>query len=190
MATGRRFSAALALIALFTAGQPLGAQDDPTAIVLDVHNHAKVPPSLLKNAEREASRIYAATGVRIVWRDDSAREPAPAARRFHVLLLCAEMSAQKIKEDRISGGVLGVAGHGTGRAYVFVGRVIEHSIRFGNPYVVLGRVLAHEIGHLLLEERGHSPRGIMSSNLEVFSHGADQFTPAQREALGVALHRD
>ena len=190
MATGRCFAAALALIVPFTAGQALSAQDDATAIVLDVHNHAKVPPSLLKNAEREASRIYAAAGVRIVWRHHSALEPAPAARRFHVLLLCAQMSAQKIKGDGISDGVLGVAGHGTGRAYVFVGRVIEHSIRFGNPYVVLGRVLAHEIGHLLLEERGHSQRGIMKPNLEVFSHGADQFTPAQREAIRVALHRD
>ena len=190
MATGRCVTAALAVIVLFAAGEPLAAQGDPTAIVLDVHDYAKVPPSLLKNAELEASRIYAATGVKIVWRHDSAQEPAAAARRFHVLLLCAEMSAQKIKKDGISDGVLGVAGHGTGRAHIFVGRVLDHSIRFGNPSVVLGRVLAHEIGHLLLEERGHSRRGIMTSKLEVFSHGADQFTPAQRDAIRVALHRE
>jgi hypothetical protein len=190
MSTGRCVTAALALIVLFAAGEPLAAQGDPTAIVLDVHDYAKVPPSLLKNAELEASRIYATTGVTIVWRHDRAQEPAAAARRFHVLLLCSEMSAQKIKKDGISDGVLGVAGHGTGRAHIFVGRVLDHSIRFGNPSVVLGRVLAHEIGHLLLEERGHSRRGIMRSKLEVFSHGADQFTPAQRDAIRVALHRE
>jgi hypothetical protein len=187
MATGRRFTTALAFIALFMAGQALAAQDDRTAIVLDVVNYAKVPPGILRSAEREVSRIYAPAGVTIVWRHEPEQEPAPAARRFDVLLLCAQMSAAKIKKDRISDGVLGVAGHATGRAYIFVGRVFEHSIRFGNPHVVLGRVLAHEIGHLLLSERGHSPRGIMRSKLEVFSQGADQFTPAQREAMKVTL---
>jgi hypothetical protein len=187
MATGRSFTASLALIVLLTAGRPLAAQDDLTAIVLDVHNYAKVPPSLLTDAEREASRVYAATGVRIVWRHDRAQ---PAARRFDVLLLCDEMSAQKIKREGIAEGVLGVAGHSARRAYVFVGRALEHSIRSGNPSLVLGRVLAHEIGHLLLAERGHSRRGIMRSKLEVSSLGADQFTPEQRDALRVALNRE
>ena len=116
MATGRRFTTALAFTALFTAGQALAAQDDQTTIVLDVDNHAKVPPALLTKAEREVSRIYAAAGMTIIWRHERGGEPATAARRFRVLLLCADMSAQKIKNDGIADGVLGVAGHGAGRA--------------------------------------------------------------------------
>ena len=81
MATGRSVTAVMTLIVLFTGRQPLAAQDDSTAIVLDVHNYAKVPPSLLQDAEGEASRVYAATGVRIVWRHDGAEGPAPSARR-------------------------------------------------------------------------------------------------------------
>jgi hypothetical protein len=184
MMNGRTVTTVLAIMTLFTAGRAHATQDDQTAIVLRVDNYAKVPPATLQGAEREASRIYAKLGIDLIWihsSDDERR--VEGAREVRVLLLCSQMSAQKIRQDRISNGVLGVAGHATGRAYVFIPRVMEHSMRFGSPSLVLGRVLAHEVGHLLLSERGHSTRGLMKAHLEPFSHGADEFTEGQRRAI-------
>ena len=53
-------------ITVFTAGRALAAQDGEPTIILHVVNHAGIAPEDLARAEDEATRIYAAAGVRTV----------------------------------------------------------------------------------------------------------------------------
>jgi hypothetical protein len=47
---------------------------------------------------------------------------------------------------------------------------------------VLGRVIAHAIGHVLLPEHSHAPRGIMQASLEPLS-GTDRFFSTDQATL-------
>ena len=176
---------------LCTPGQAPAAQSRTTAVVLHVDNYARIPPPLLVRAEAEVRRIYASIGLHTVWivdnELDGIRQPADG-RHLRVLLLCQEMSARKIAADRVENNVLGQAGYVTGRAYIFVPRVMQVSELMGRePSLVLGRVLAHEIGHLLLGRPGHSRKGLMRPGLDFRSRAADRFTRAERAEIKLTL---
>lgn len=178
-------------VALFTAGQAAAAQSETTALVLYVDNYAGVPPSLLIGAEKEAQRIYAAAGLRTFWVNDE-RDPGKVrlgrVRYLRVLRLCPKMSARKISADEVPDNVLAQAGHSTGRAYIFIHRVMDAAARLeSHPEIVLGRVLAHEVGHLLLPRPGHAQKGLMKSGLDFRSRAADTFTATERAAIKLAL---
>jgi hypothetical protein len=178
-------------ILLGTPGRAPAAQSRTTAVVLHVDNYARIPPSVLIRASEEVRRIYASAGLRTVWIIDN--EPAESlqladARHLRVLLLCQEMSDRKIAADGVATDVLGQAGYVTGRAYVFVPRVMQAALLMGRDAdLVLGRVLAHEIGHLLLARPGHGRKGLMRPGLDFRSRAADKFTAAERDALKLAL---
>lgn len=186
-------------VALFTAGPAPAAQDEPTAVILYVDNYARVPPTLLARAQTEATRIYAAAGVQTMWIDgDHGAVPSAfsvqAASRagmphLRVLLLCREKSERKISLDHVPPNVLGQAAHAAGRAYIFIGRVMEQGSRHRrDPALLLGRVLAHEIGHLLLPVPGHSEGGIMRAHLEIPWRAADAFTSVEGQEIRLALN--
>lgn len=184
-------------IALFTPGLAPAAPDEPTALVVHVDNYARVPATFLAKAQAEATRIYSTAGVQTIWLDGEELPVTaeltevmsrPGARHVRVLLLCPEMSERKAILDQVPPNVLGQAAYGTGRAYIFMGRVMdEGNRRRRDPALVLGRVLAHELGHLVLPV-GHSKTGIMRAHLNLSPGDGGAFTPVERHVIRVALY--
>ena len=191
MATTGALKAGLAFTAtLFIAG-PAPAQDEVRTLALHVDNYARLPSDVLAQAEREAARVYEAAGVRVAWihGDDEAKREA-GGRHLVVLLLSTEMMHRKIGNDRINDDVLGTASRETGRAFVFTQRVIERALASGHEAAqLIGRVMAHEIGHLLLQQAGHSNSGIMRANLSFRTRSLATFTKPQADEILLALNR-
>ena len=191
MATTGALMAGLAFTAtLFTAGAA-PAQDEARTLVLHVDNYFRLPSDVLARAEREAARVYEAAGVRVVWihGDDEAEREA-GGRHLVVLLLDTDMMHRKIGNDRIDDDVLGTASRGTGRAFVFTQRVIERALSSGHESAqLIGRVMAHEIGHLVLQQAGHSASGIMRANLSFRTRSLATFTKPQVDEIVMALNR-
>jgi len=170
-------------VTLFTAGHALAANDGQVTIVLHVDNYAGIAAKDLARAEDEATRIYAAAGVRTVWVAGDEEAAAPGLH-VRVLLLCRDMATRKIRTDRVAGGVLGQAARPTGRSYIFSHRVTEVGLRYGHDFSwVLGQVIAHEVGHLVLPIYAHSDWGIMRASVIVQSKTYQHFTTEQGAAI-------
>jgi hypothetical protein len=167
----------------FAAGRALAAQDAEPTIVLHVVNYAGIAPDDLERAEDEATRIYAAAGVRIVW---AAEEEAAAVPGLHlrVILLRRDMATRMIRAARVANGVLGQAARPTGRAYIFTHRITDMGTQYGRDFVwLLGQVMAHEVGHLVLPIYAHTDRGIMRADLIARSYTDRLFTTGQGAAI-------
>jgi len=191
MATNGALMAGLAFTATVFIAGPAPAQDEARTLVLHVDNYARLPSDVLARAEREAARVYEAAGVRVVWihGDDEAEREA-GGRHLVVLLLDTDMMHRKIGNDRIDDDVLGTASRGTGRAFVFTQRVIERALSSGHESAqLIGRVMAHEIGHLVLQQAGHSASGIMRANLSFRTRSLATFTKPQVDEIVMALNR-
>jgi hypothetical protein len=130
------------------------------ALVLQLHNFAGAPASIVAGAEREVARVYAGIGVPIEWvRGDA---PDAAARQpIHVVVVDRESGALRRTRDTILGATMWT-GNGTPAVYVFYRRVEAEARRHGVSLpLVLACALAHELGHVLMPERGHSSEGLM-----------------------------
>jgi hypothetical protein len=157
-----------------------------------VENHARVPQGELARVEREAARVYEAAGVRVVWvhGDDEADTNDAGGKPLRVLLLGRNMTNRKAAIEDIGPAVLGRASRITGRAYVFVQRVIDLALASGkSSELMLSRVMAHEIGHLLLQEGSHSRTGIMRERLSMRLYQDELFTEPQAREIQLALNR-
>ena len=170
-------------------------QGEPSTIILHVHNYAQVPSAVLARAEGEATRIYRALGVGLVWIDltaPSAYPPPETLSRLHLTI--SIMSGVMVERKGAAGDVMGAA-PGTleqrGRlAYVFYTRValLAQGAPNDAESKILGHVLAHEMGHLLLPANSHSQSGVMradwdSQQLRRMVNGVLQFTPEQGELI-------
>ncbi len=188
--TARTFMTGLAFtVTLFTAGQAPASEDDRMALVLHVDNYARLSPFTLARAKEVATRIYASSGVRIVWVNGDVDDEVgdTSARHLRVLLLCSDMAAAKIATDRVPDNVLGQAASGAARTYIFTQRVRDTASRNGSYFdAALGRIIAHEVGHLLLPANSHSPTGIMRASLE-WTPRLEMFTSQQAEDIKLAL---
>src|SRR5258705_5015828 len=58
-------------------GPAFASQAELLTITLQVHNDARVPNAVLTRAEEDATRIYRALGVDLVWVDLTARSAYP-----------------------------------------------------------------------------------------------------------------
>jgi hypothetical protein len=178
--TGRKtMVAAVMAVSLFLADRTFAT--DQLTIVLHVTDFAHVSRATLSGAKREASRIYQAAGVNLVWVNPGEPPEATTGDALHVnvVLLDQETAEQMIKHDGIADGVLGEAVHDTGRAYIFCYRILATAEHHGSNFgFALGRVLAHETGHLVLPVRGHSATGIMQATLDL-SQTRQGFDPDQ-----------
>jgi hypothetical protein len=130
-------------------------------LVVIVHDKAEVLPQTLDQALKEAARIYRQVGVTLEWHSDSARVGAQA---FSVQLIIQDKLRRA--SDRTEPFVMGVAlapgGDCRGTVYLFNDQVVEFSnSRRIRSALAMGTVIAHEIGHVLLQRKGHSPEGLM-----------------------------
>jgi hypothetical protein len=170
-------------------------QAEPLTIVLHVHNYARVPSAVLTRAEGEATRIYHALGVDLVWVDlsaPSAYPPPETLSTFHltITILSDVMAGRKRAAGDVMGKAPGSPEKRGSLAYVLYARVAL--LAQGAPNYaeskILGHVMAHEMGHLLLPANSHSESGVMradwdSRQLLRMVHGGLQFTPEQGELI-------
>jgi hypothetical protein len=145
-------------------------------LVLQLHNFAGAPPSVLHNTERELSRLYDAIGVRVEW--DHAAQPADEGAALHVILVAHEAGDLRRTRDSVMGATLWTA-RGTPVVYLFYRRVEAEAARYAvSIALVLACALAHELGHVLMPERGHSGAGLMRA-----CWGQDDFHRADQGQL-------
>jgi hypothetical protein len=189
--TKRNVAMAAAVAAVVAvAGQSAAADAASPTVVLHVENFAQIPADMLSDAESEARSIYDAAGIQTVWTNEDAGidDSDPSTLHLTVLLLTRNMSAQKIRKDRVGNGVMGQAARPTRRAYIFTFRITDTaSMRGAFATDLLGKVLAHEVGHLLLPTPGHSDQGIMTADLQLSPTRVPRFTTEQSEAMRTAL---
>ena len=145
----------------------LAAGQEPPTIVLHVENPARLSPAMLLQAEKRATVVYEAIGVRTFWvHDDDIAEPPSAALHLRLVLLSREIAEQKFARERLAENVVGEAFRDARRAYIFPDRIAAFAAkRSWDRASMLGHALAHETGHLLLPKNSHSHTGIMSANL-------------------------
>jgi hypothetical protein len=170
-------------------------QAEPLTITLHVHNYARVPSAVLTRAEDEATRIYRALGVDLVWVDLSAHSAYPPSENLSKFDLTINiLSGVMAERKRAAGDVMGAAPGSPEKrgnlAYVFYARVarLAHGVPNDAESKILGHVMAHEMGHLLLPANSHTQSGVMdadwdSQQLLRMVKGLLQFTPEQGELI-------
>lgn len=117
-------------------------------------NQAKVPDVTLREAELQATRIFSALGIALVWTNTKPAEPYyEDAAQVRIVI---------VPDSRTDRRRLGLAHGGSSAAYAFYARIANLAACNGtNEAALLGHVIAHEIGHLLLPYDSHSLTGIM-----------------------------
>jgi hypothetical protein len=145
--------------------------DERPQVVVSVFNNAGVAPTVLAQAEREASEIFYQAGVDVVWAYCKAQEVRSTGtggcERFdwptHLSLRILPRSLVSTNEVF---GVAFLSLDGTGcYSDVFYDRAVAlHADgKVGLPDI-LGNVMAHELGHLLLGSNAHAAWGIMRAH--------------------------
>jgi hypothetical protein len=138
---------------------------DSIEIIIEVHNSVRIPAAVLRQAEVEAERIFALSGIQIRWLECApglgAEDPCqrvPGVNEFVVHFVRTGQTSL----DSIF-GVAFVGRDGNGKyCDIFFDRIQEtvQSTQTGLGQL-LATVIAHELGHLLLGSHSHSFFGIM-----------------------------
>jgi hypothetical protein len=163
---------------------------------------AALPLAVLTDAKVEATAVYQAAGVTILWSDRPAEresgsddvtwsEPPGDVR---VIVVGGTAERRFISDGRFGETILGYATTKAGcfcgrHAYIFSDRTLAVGYRRGNPTSLLGRIIAHEIGHLLLSSNSHAGSGIMRATLDTEPSFQPRFTEAQVKALRRGIAR-
>jgi hypothetical protein len=129
---------------------------DPPTIFLFVINEAGVSQNVLTSAQAEATKIYEAIGVKLVWSDDVA-----TSHRFILKLIAKPLAGANV-DRRAMGGAPG-AKHARGTlASAYYSRIEQLAHDSGTDVAqILGPVMAHELGHFL-PHGSDSMVGVMS----------------------------
>jgi len=164
-----------------------------------VNNNASVSASVLTQAEGEATRIFGAAGIEVLWINcqdkiastDGVCREAPGANQFVLHIV----PTGKTSTDLVF-GVAFLGQDGSGKyCNVFFDRIEEAHRKLGaSTSQMLGTVAAHELGHLLLGSHGHSRWGIMEpvwkeESLRQAGMGAFLFTTEQAKLMKARIER-
>lgn len=156
-------------------GKPKSQIDMEHTICIRLYNQAAVPSATLKWATVDATRIFANSGINVIWAQpatevpedrgtDMSSAPLPGTQpgRPYIALRILPRTAGSILPGAL-GFALPFAQAGA-HVILFYDRV-EATARSQNvtPYVVLGYAMAHEIGHVLLRSSEHSTGGLMQA---------------------------
>jgi hypothetical protein len=162
-----------------------------STLILAVTDDAGVPAEWMQQAKGELARIYREIGVDITWWSPDAPSPegVPAVVPRNLLIVAVRRNAALL-QDELPGNAMGIAsGTSVERsrvAYVFFDRTEQFSPLYRGRF--LGHFMAHELGHLLLPQYSHSPKGLMRAqwsreDLEMAQYGRLQFTPEQASLI-------
>ena len=147
-------------------GSAAVAKNDPHLNVI-VRFSADLPPELVTDAEKSATRVFDKAGVTAQWLNCPARGGEFADARCEVPPAPTDLVLHIVpSSQRSSDAVFGVAfvtGSAGAYADIFFDRVqrVHDQDRNVSIAALLGSVFAHEIGHLLLGEHSHSRDGLM-----------------------------
>jgi hypothetical protein len=168
-------------------------------LILQLSDIAGVPVSVLRRAENEVTRMYAAIGVHVEWSDGTADRTPESSSASQPLSLRVTLLPNETGDlrhaPRVVMGAAVRASTGTQTAWAFYGRVQQQSDRYGLDHgLVLGHTVAHEIGHLLLPAGGHSSTGLMQKcwsreELSRATRGQLHFTAEQADQIRAAVAR-
>jgi hypothetical protein len=149
-------------------------------VTLLVEGSSRPDAQALLEARQQATMIYDAIGVSLVWTNERGPDEGAAPVRVVAVVLSDARTEQFLRRTSLPSSVLGVAPRETARVYVFWDRIVRRA-RDNNvlPQIVLAWVLAHEIGHQLLPLQGHSDSGIMRPALHYRAGEPPAFTAAQ-----------
>ena len=168
------------------AARPETARPEMAQLRVLVVNLVGARPEIVQAAERDASAIYAASGVRTLWVD-----PAPVGTPNEGVDLTVVLSPEPAAEAKdITETTLGVAvtdpnapGQRGRLVWVFFDRVEAHAY---SSHIEISRlcglVMAHEIGHLVLPP-GHSGNGLMRASWHLRPGPLQYFTNDQTAAM-------
>jgi hypothetical protein len=148
------------------------AADPALGVVVHVTDHAGLDAGDLARAQAEARRIFADSGVRLVWTNISEGREAHACDGMNVsVALLSPFLIKQLVGQGMGETVLGSASPSAGRAFVYSERVYARAEGTRvEPGVLLGRVVAHEVGHLLLGG-SHSRFGLMTTGIDTDPQG-------------------
>lgn len=186
-----RLGIALWLATLMAAtASPSHAQSSAAPVSVLIVNQVSVEENILRAAQADVERLFAAIDVTITWHDQ-----VPAAGRFYVVCIthepvfAAPVSRQALGAVASSRAVRGV------RAYVFYPRVVRAVARYATELsTVLGMAMAHELGHMLRPTPDHDPDGLMRATwtpreFALASRGALFFSRTAGETIRLTLRR-
>ncbi len=162
-------------------------------IRIRVYNYARVSDSVLSAAEKEATGIFEAAGIRMGWlrcptekqvQSECSEPLIPAEVILRVL------GRPDSDNHRFTHVTFGFA-VGPALASVYYSRALELADRHGAPAelpVILAHAITHEVGHLLLGSASHSPTGIMCAHWDRdYLHralmGRQSFNPDQSKRI-------
>ncbi|MBV8553269.1 MAG: hypothetical protein JOY54_18375 [Acidobacteriaceae bacterium] len=173
----------------------------PLRLNIHLYNQSGASPRTLDQAMKEAARILAATGMKIVWQSGPADAPEANISDQHA---AGSQSGKPDVRDYLVVKILrsfpdsslpGALGYSLpdarfgSHAMIFYNR-IERVTASGDIDLatMLGHAMAHEIGHVLLGSTEHSPDGIMKArwgraDYQNAAKGYIKFTPLQCKAI-------
>ena len=170
---------------VLTACGSSAAEQPSGTVVLHVTDHAAHDAGDLARAQAEAKRIFADTGVRVVWADISKGPQARACEGLNVsVALLSPFLIRQLAGQGMGDTVLGSASPGAGRAFVYSESVYPRAAGTRvDAGVLLGRVVAHEVGHLLLGG-SHSRSGLMTTGIDTHPLGLRAlFSPREARSI-------
>ena len=176
----------LALASVLLWGSIGTAQDKGAQIAVLVNDSAGVESSVLRQAEREAARLFESAGIEIQWvhcaeTDECRHILGPKEFVLHIV------PTGNTRSDFVFGeAFLGEDGRGQ-YIDVFFDRLSQTQGDV-DLALLLGAVSAHELGHLLLGSHAHSQIGIMEPRWKMDSvrrigMGMLMFTPEQARRM-------
>jgi hypothetical protein len=158
--------------------------DNHVSVKVRVENSADVPLGVLAGARSDASRIYRAAGIDIIWVNRDEPACCTGSRVIRVILPSLDGADQYLRSEHVDKNALGEANAAARLVHIFWDRLRSSASQHGRDEAgLLGQVLAHEIGHVLLPGAAHSPTGIMQASLELQTIPVLRFTVEQSETM-------
>jgi len=74
------------------------------ALVLQLHNFAGAPPSIIESAQRELTRVYGEIGVPVEWASGTGQAAPPGA--MHIILVDREGGVLRRTRDTVLGATM------------------------------------------------------------------------------------
>jgi hypothetical protein len=164
---------------------------EPFTLEVLIMDEVGVSADTLQHAQLEASRIFEAVGIRIVW--VSGR--MPQAPRYLVVRVVSKPMSRMSRNPGVLGTAASSRDNGATTASLFYERIANECGRFGvDAPLLLGHVMAHEMGHLLLPPGAHTAAGLMKAGWDMHqsvlaSAGKLTFAPNQASLIRAHLQR-
>jgi hypothetical protein len=184
--------AAVGLVLVGVAGSSDFINANAVVVTIHVEDFARIAADDWAVVKTEVEQIYETAGITLNWsgpiRTPQREWPRDGVRRVALAIINIEVPFGGDPKD--TADVVGRAAAEFSRAWVFANRVTD-AARTGavDANVLLARVIAHEIGHVLLPNQKHAPRGIMRANLEREQVGFLGFTPEQAASMREDIQR-